>query len=192
MAEFTIHTADTAPDDSEDLLDAVETNMGIIPSVLGVMAENPAMLEGYMKLAAIFTKAGFTPLEQQIVLITTSVENDCHFCVAAHSFSSEKSKLDMAVINDLRDNKPLADARLEALRTFTKQTVLQRGFVCDAQVDNFIDAGWDRAAVLGVILGVALKALSNYTNHVAETPVNDVFKDYTWTPPKREASAEAR
>ncbi len=187
MAEFTIHTAETAPDDSEDLLDAVESNMGLIPSVLGVMAENPALLEGYMKLAAIFTKAGFSPLEQQVVLITVSVENECHFCVAAHSYSSDKSKLDMNVINALRNNTPISDARLEALRQFTRQVVVQRGFVCDAQVGKFLGAGWDRAAVLGVILGVALKALSNYTNHVAETPVNDAFEAFVWAPPHREA-----
>ena len=38
------------------------------------------------------------------------------------------------------------------------------------------------AAVLAVVLGVALKVISNYTNHVAETPVNEAFQKHAWTP----------
>ncbi|MEL6597721.1 MAG: carboxymuconolactone decarboxylase family protein, partial [Pseudomonadota bacterium] len=32
-----------------------------------------------------------------------------------------------------------------------------------------------------VILGVAQKVLSNYTNHIAQTPVDPAFTKFTWT-----------
>ena len=68
--------------------------------------------------------------------------------------------------------------------------MIDRGFVSDTDVDAFIAAGYDRAAVLAVILGVSLKVISNYTNHVAETPVNDAFQKHAWTPKtKRETVA---
>lgn len=60
--------------------------------------------------------------------------------------------------------------------------VIDRGFVSDTDVDTFLAAGYDRAAVLAVVLGVALKVISNYTNHVAETPVNEAFQKHAWTP----------
>lgn len=188
MAHFDVHTPETAPEASRPLLETAQKNYGLIPSVLGVLAENPAALETYMSVSGLFTQAGFDKLEQQIVLIGTSVENECHFCVAAHSAVSAGQKLDMDVINAVRDDRPVNDPKLEALRIFTKQVVTQRGFVADADVDAFIEAGYSRAAVLGVILGVSLKAISNYTNHVAETPVNEPFQAFTWTPPQREAA----
>jgi AhpD family alkylhydroperoxidase len=147
-----------------------------------VFAENPAVLHAYTQLSDQLGKTGLSPLEQQIVTITASVENECHFCVAAHTTISEGAGLDLSVIEAVREDRPIVDPRLEALRVFTKKTVIDRGFVSDTDVDTFLAAGYDRSAVLAVILGVALKVISNYTNHVAETPVNAAFQKHAWTP----------
>jgi hypothetical protein len=39
-----------------------------------------------------------------------------------------------------------------------------------------------------VILGTALKPLSNYTNHVAETDLDDAFVLNTWPDPSAQAA----
>jgi len=191
MAEFTLHDETSAPEAASARLEATKNSLGFIPSLYAVFAENPAVLEGYASLGAIFETAGFTPLEQQVVLIAASVENACHFCVAAHSTIAQAAGLDMEVIAALREDRAIADPKLDALRRFTRALVAQRGFVADADVDSFLDAGFDRAAVLGVILGVALKVISNYTNHVAETPVNEAFAAHAWEPgPRRTRAAQ--
>lgn len=182
MAKFTLHDETTAPEGARDFLGGVQKKMGFIPSLYAVFAENPTVLHAYLGLSDQVAKSGLSPLEQQIVTITASVENECHFCVAAHTTISEGQGLDLSVIDAVREDRPIDDPRLEALRVFTKKTVIDRGFVADADVDAFLAAGWDRAAVLAVILGVALKVISNYTNHVAETPVNEAFQKHAWTP----------
>ena len=188
MAEFTLHDSTTAPEGARDFIAGVEKKMGFVPSLFAVFAENPAVLDAYTQLADQFGKTGLSPLEQQIVTITSSVENECHFCVAAHTTISEGQGLDLSVIEAVREDRALADPKLEALRIFTKKVVIDRGFVSDCDVDAFLRAGYDRAAVLAVIVGVALKVISNYTNHVAETPVNEAFQKHAWTPrSKREA-----
>lgn len=189
MANFTLYDETNAPEASRDLLATAKRNYGMIPSLLAVLADNPAALETYMTVSGLFAKAGFDPLESQVVLITASVENECHFCVAAHTAVAAGSKLDMDVINAVRDDRPIADPKLEALRHFTKQVVVQRGFVADADVAAFIAAGYSQSAVLGVILGVSLKVISNYTNHVAETPVNAPFQAFAWEPKARASEA---
>ena len=187
MAKFPVHTPDTAPEAARTTLAGIEKKYGFVPSLMGVFAENPATLQAYIQLGDQFSKTGLSALEQQIVTITASVENECHFCVAAHSTISEGNGLDMEVIAAVREDRPIADARLEALRQFTKKMVVQRGFVSDADVDAFLSAGYARSAVLAVVTGLALKVLSNYTNHVAETPVNEQFAKHSWEPaPRRE------
>jgi hypothetical protein len=37
--------------------------------------------------------------------------------------------------------------------------------------------------VLDVILGVGVKTLSNYTNHIAHTPLDPAWADQEWAPP---------
>ena len=182
MADFTLHTPETAPAGARDFIAGVEKKMGFVPSLFAVFAENPAVLNAYTQLSDQLGKTGLTPLEQQVVTITASVENECHFCVAAHTTISEGAGLDLSVIDAVRDDRPIDDPKLEALRVFTKKVVIDRGFVSDCDVDTFLRAGYDRASVLAVILGVALKVISNYTNHVAETPVNDAFLKHAWTP----------
>ena len=190
MANFTLHDSTTAPEGARDFIAGVEKKMGFVPSLYAVFAENPAVLNAYTQLADQLGKTGLSPLEQQIVTITASVENECHFCVAAHTTISEGQGLDLSVIDAVREDRAIADPKLEALRLFSKKVVIDRGFVSDTDVDTFLAAGYDKATVLAVILGVALKVISNYTNHVAETPVNDAFRKHAWTPnPKREGVA---
>lgn len=190
MANFTLHDSSTAPEGARDFIAGVEKKMGFVPSLYAVFAENPAVLTAYTQLADQLGKTGLSPLEQQIVTITASVENECHFCVAAHTSISEGQGLDLSVIDAVREDRAITDPKLEALRIFSKKVVIDRGFVSDTDVDTFLRAGYDRSAVLAVILGVALKVISNYTNHVAETPVNEAFQKHAWSPKnKREGVA---
>lgn len=192
MSDFTLHTVESAPEGSKPMLDSVAKKYGFIPGLLAVQAESPAVLKGYITLSDIFGQSTLTPQEQQVVLITASVINSCEFCVAAHSYISRNiTRLDGAVIEALRNQQPLPDAKLEALSQFTKAVVEARGFVSDATVSQFMAAGFDKAQVLDVILGVSLKVLSNYTNHIAETPTPEAFAGEAWKAPNKPAKQAA-
>ena len=84
------------------------------------------------------------------------------------------------ITDALRNETPLPTAKLEALRTFTVQMVRERGNATDAQIESFFAAGYSHRAVLDVILGLAQKTMSNYINHVAVTPVDEVFHPLKW------------
>jgi len=88
----------------------------------------------------------------------------------------------------LRNEAPLNDAKLEALRTFVLIVVRNRGHVTQADLDTFYAAGYGEQQVLEVILGVAQKVLSNYTNHIAQTPVDPVFEQFSWARNRSEAA----
>ena len=83
-------------------------------------------------------------------------------------------------IQALRDQKPLPDAKLEALRNFTLTMVRSRGNPSQADIKAFQDAGYGNQHVLDVILGISMKTLSNYTNHMADTPLDEPFKPMVW------------
>lgn len=182
MTHFPIHTLDTAPDASKPFLEGTKAAFGLIPNLVGEFAESPAVIEGYLGLSGALKKSGLTDLEREIVLISASVENGCHYCVAAHTTVTQAQGLDQAVIAAVRAGGPIADARLEALRRFTVTVVRERGWVSDAEVARLLDAGWTRANVLEVVLGVGLKTISNYVNHIAGTPVDAAFQANAFTP----------
>ena len=98
----------------------------------------------------------------------------------AHTAIAKMMNVDDAITNALRDNTPLPSARLEALRDFTLSVVRDRGAVDDAKVQAFLDAGFTKKQILQVVLGVSQKVMSNYTNHLADTPVDERFQSFAW------------
>lgn len=180
MSEFTLHTVETAPEQSKPLLENSLKAFGMVPGLHAVMAEAPGLLEGYQVLHKLFTESSFDADELTVVWQTINVEHGCHYCVPAHTAIAKSMKVDDAITEALRNESPLPSEHLEALRTFTLEMVRERGFVSEESLQRFLEAGFTQRHVLEIILGLAQKVMSNYTNHVAQTPVDAPFKAYEW------------
>jgi alkylhydroperoxidase family enzyme len=182
MTDFPIHTLESAPQASRALLEDSNKAFGRLPGLHATMAEAPALLEGYKQLHRLFAQeTSFDKDELTVVWQAINVEHACHYCVPAHTGIAKMMKVDDAISDALRDETPLPNAHLEALRTFTLQVVRQRGDVSDPQVQAFLDAGYTKRQILEVVLGVAQKVMSNYTNHLAQTPVDAPMQKFGWT-----------
>ena len=181
MVDFKIHDETTAPEISKDILAAARAQNGFVPGLYGVMAESPQLLQGYQALHAQFMNSSFDTDEKTVVWQTINVEHECHYCVPAHSGIAKSMGVDDAVLNALRDETPLPTPRLEALRKFTLIMVRTRGEVADADAKAFLDAGFTTQNILDVVLCLAQKVMSNYTNHLAQTPVDDAFQSFAWS-----------
>lgn len=183
MTEFTVHTDATAPAASKPILDAVKGAFGFIPNLQANMAESPELLAGYSALWDLFSKSTLTPHEQQVVYLTSNFENNCHYCMAGHTTLAKMIKMDEDVVGALRAGTTIADAKLEALHRFTTIVVRERGFASAADVAAFVAAGYTRQNVLEVVLGVATKVMSNYTNHIVHTKLDAFMAGNEWTRP---------
>ncbi|WP_340107398.1 carboxymuconolactone decarboxylase family protein [Pikeienuella sp. HZG-20] len=181
MTEFTIHTEESAPEASKPLIAKSMAANGRLPGLHAVMAEAPGLLEAYQRTHELFVNSSFDKDELTVVWQTINVENECHYCVPAHTGIAKMMKVDDAITDALRNETPLPNARLEALRTFTLKLVRDRGVVSDEDVQAFLDAGFTKRNILEVILGYAQKIMSNYTNHLANTPVDKVFEKFSWS-----------
>ena len=182
MSDFTLHSLDSAPQDARPLLENALKGFGMIPGLHAVMAEAPALLEGYQLLHGLFQNSSFNADELTVVWQTINVEHGCHYCVPAHTGIAKAMKVSDEISEALRNQTPLPTARLEALRSFTLAMLRQRGEVDQAQLQAFYAAGYSERQVLEVILGLAQKVMSNYTNHIAQTPVDRAFAPFVWEP----------
>ena len=188
MTEFTLHTEESAPEGSKELIKAINGKYGFLGNLFAVQSESPAMLEAYVALNQIFSKTNFSETERQIILMTNNRLNGCDYCMAAHTTISQMTKVPADVIEALRNDTEIADSKLEALRVFTVRINETRGWVEQSDLDAFFAAGYDKASVLDVILGTSLKVLSNYTNHITDTPLDAAFQANVWAPAKSVAA----
>ena len=90
-------------------------------------------------------------------------------------------KVPADVVQAIRTGQPIADGKLEALRRFTAAVAATRGRPPEADTAAFLAAGYAPAHILEVILGVGMKTLSNYTNHLAGTPLDEAFAPVAWS-----------
>ncbi len=178
--KFTLHTLDTAPEASRPLLEKSLKAFGRIPGLHAVMAESPQLLEAYQKLSELFTRTSFNAEEITVVWMAINVENECHYCVPAHTAIAHAMKVDPALVEALRNGEPLADEKLQVLRDTTVALVRNRGHLSEDEMARFEQAGYGPRQLLEIILGIAHKTMSNYTNHLANTPVDEVVKKYAW------------
>jgi len=181
MVDFTIHDIDSAPEAARPVMEATKKRLGFVPNMLAGLAESPATAKGYGTLMGILGESSFTPAEQQILMLTVSRANNCEYCVAAHSGGAKMAGAVDEVIEALRDGATVPDARIAALTTFCTRMVETRGEVAGAEVDAFIAAGFTRAQLLEVLLAIAVKTISNYYNHIAETPLDEKFQPLAWS-----------
>jgi len=115
------------------------------------------------------------------VILAISRFHDCRYCVAAHSVVAGMQNVPADVVEAIRNDKPIADQRLEALREFATRMVEKRGWLSEDDQVRFLEAGFTKAQALEVILAVSYKTLSNYINHIAETPLDNAFLSAAWT-----------
>ena len=183
MTKFERLDEASAPEAAVPMLQKSKAAFGRLPGLHAVMAHSPAILDGYQVLHRLFAEeTAFDADEKTVVWQAINVAHECHYCVPAHTGLARAMKVSDEISNALRDETPLPTAKLEALRTFTLVMLESRGRPTEAQMEAFFAAGYGQRHVLEVILGLAQKVMSNYTNHIADTPVDEVMYKFAWTP----------
>lgn len=177
---------ENAPEISNKILENTKMGLGMIPNMFSTMANNPALLDAYSYSYKTFREnAGFTSQEQEIIFLSIAFENECEYCMAAHSFVADMmSKVPTEVTDSIRNNSEIEDAKYKALSMFSKVMTAKRGNPSQEEIDAFLNAGYTENHILGVITAIGVKTMSNYFNHVFNTPVDNAFKGRTWVKPE--------
>jgi uncharacterized peroxidase-related enzyme len=173
-------TAETADPRSAELLRDTEKRLGFVPNMYRFMANDPAIIAGYVAAYDAFRETGgFTPAEQETVFLTISRINGCTYCMAAHSMiADKKSGVPSDSLAALREGTELPNPKLDALARFTAEMVQSRGNPGRPEVTAFLDAGFEPRHVLSIVVAMACKTFSNTVNHLAATEVDKPFQPY--------------
>lgn len=183
MKPYEILTQDTAPEASKEDLAKSQSAYGMIPNLQGVMAHSPHLLKTHLDGLEAFEQTSLTPIEQQVVYLTTNFENNCEYCVPWHTKLAQMANMPADEIDNLRSGRALKDGKLDALHTFTKTMVRTRGSIAPADLQAFMDAGYNQQNALEVVLGIANKVVSNYTAALTQAPLDNQIKPLEWKKP---------
>lgn len=178
----TLHAIDhaSAQGAQKEVLDAALKQVGFIPNMYANMANAPAVLSTYLHGYGLFrSESGLKPAEQEVVFLAVSQVNVCKYCTAAHSMIADKmSGVPADVLKAIREHQPIPDPKLAALHATVTEMVQTHGRPSPATVQAFLGAGYSERDLLYIVLAIAVKTLSNFSNHAFATEVDEKFAAY--------------
>lgn len=181
MAHLNLEAVSSSSITSE-ILETTKKGMGFVPNMYLTMGANPALLDAYTYAYKSFrANSGFSPVEQEVVFLSVAYENNCEYCMAAHSFVGDMmTKVPTEVTDAIRDGKEISNTKLAALSKLSRNLTKTKGNVSQSEIDEFLEAGYSESHVLGIIAGIAVKTMSNYSNHITNPKIDEAFEGRVW------------
>lgn len=172
-----LNTADEA---QTKILNQAKQQVGFLPNMYLNMANVPAFLETYLLGYDLFRQqSDLTPAEQEVVFLAISQQNDCGYCIAAHStLATNYSKVPDDVLAAIHLGTRINNSRLNAVYTMAVEINNSRGRPQTDIVNSFLQVGFTEKHLMSIILAVSVKILSNYSNHLFNTEIDGVFSEF--------------
>lgn len=142
------------------------------------MMNAPAMVETYLGMGSALKNASLTAKEQEVVQLAVVEANGCQYCASAHTAIGKGAGLTDEQIIGARRGAIESDKRLDALARFAGAMYEKRGFVSDAEMSAFRNAGFNDQAMAEVVAVYAQAILTSTFNHL-----NDTAIDFPMAPP---------
>ncbi len=178
---FTEYSIESAPPAARRFMTATRDHLGYLPAGMARMAASPQLVDGFLKLTAIFENTSLEPLAREVVVMTVATRNRCHICVAMHTARLTALGAGPGLIAALRDPdrvEPLPDERLDAVRVFALRVLETAGDVGEQALRDFLAAGYTTQNALEVVLGIGTYTMSTLANRLTRAPVDDQLAAY--------------
>lgn len=133
------------------------------------LGNSPVGLDAYIGIAGALSKGDLTAADHEVIQLAISEENNCEYCVAAHTVIGKGAGLSEEQTIAARRGDDTGDARKNAIAAFARALHSSKGFVSDDDLAAFKEAGFSDAHVVEVLTTYALAIFTNYFNHVNQT-----------------------
>jgi uncharacterized peroxidase-related enzyme len=171
MARVAVIDPRTATGEARQLLDAVQSGLGMVPNFIRVLANSPAALSAFLGLHGIAGAGALDPRTRERIALAVAEQNACQYCVSAHTAIGRKVGLDTAEMLANRMGKS-SDAKAEAALTFTRALVENTGQVSQAEFDAVRAAGHSDGEIIEIITHVAMNVFTNLLGKATQVEID--------------------
>ena len=179
ISRYPVPSVMDLPEDLRTRILGVQEKVGFIPNVFLTLAHRPAEARAFFDYhdALMEKDGGITKAEREMIVVATSVANDCLYCVVAHGAILRIRAKHPLVADQVAVNHRKADItpRQAAMLEFALKVSQASGTLGDADFDvlrahGFSDEdAWDIGAI------AAFFALSNRMANLTSMRPNDEF-----------------
>ncbi|MUL77143.1 carboxymuconolactone decarboxylase family protein [Mycolicibacterium sp. CBMA 226] len=167
MTNFVPVEPEAATGKAADLLAQVQKSLGLLPNMTKVMANSPALLQGYLALSGAVAGGVLSPAVRERLAIATAQLNGCEYCLSAHTYiGANIAKVDAVELDNARRAES-SDVHVAALLKLSNAIAETAGDVDAADLNTAREAGVTDEEIGELVANVALNILTNYFNVLA-------------------------
>lgn len=171
MARMTSVSPETTNEQQREALAAIKKGWGAVPNLGKVLALSFPLTRAALSFDEALEGGSISAPVREQIAIAVANENECAYCLSAHSVAASLYKVSAQDISDARTGRA-SDPRVGAILLFAQSVVRRRGFVTDEELKAARSAGIDDATLAEIVGHVVSNTLTNYLHHVSEVPVD--------------------
>jgi uncharacterized peroxidase-related enzyme len=160
MSRINVVTTATANAEQTTLFDGIESQLGMVPNFLRVLANSPAALRAFLGLHSIAGEGSLDAQTRERIALTLAQQNACQYCVSAHTAIGRKVGLNGVEIEANRAGGS-QDAKAAAAVKFARALAEHRGEVTTAEILEVRNAGYSESDLVEIITHVGMNTLTN-------------------------------
>lgn len=171
MSRITVIDNDNANSEQRELLDAIQSQLGMVPNFLKVFANSPAALRAFLGLHGIASEGSLDAPTRERIALALAQQNACEYCVSAHTAMGRKAGLNSAEIEANRAGTS-QDSKAAAAVKFAKTLAEHNGEVTTAEILEVRNAGYSESDIVEIITHVGLNVLSNIIGKASQVEID--------------------
>lgn len=157
ISRYPIPDINDLPEDLKDRMLGVQEKAGFIPNVFFTLAHRPDEFRAFMAYhdAVMESESGLTQADREMIIVVTSSDNSCQYCVVAHGAILRIRAKNPTIADQVAANYRKADItpRQKAMLDFALKVSNSAEATEDADFETLREHGfsdediWDIAAV---------------------------------------------
>ena len=171
MSRITVIDNENANPEQKELLDAIQSQLGMVPNFLKVFANSPAALRAFLGLHGIASEGSLEAPTRERIALALAEQNACQYCVSAHSAMGRKAGLNETEIEANRAGTS-QDSKAAAAVKFAVALSEHKGQVTTAELLEVRNAGYSEADIVEIITHVGLNILSNIIGKASQVEID--------------------
>ena len=178
-SRFPVPDINDIPEDIRDRILAVQEKAGFVPNVFLALAHRPDEFRAFFAYhdALMEKEGGLTKAEREMIVVTTSGENNCQYCVVAHGAILRIRAKHPLVADQVAVNYRKADItpRQRTMLDFAVKVCNESWAVSESDFQAMRDAGFSDEDIWDVAGITAFFGLSNRMANVLSMEPNFEF-----------------
>jgi len=179
ISRFPVPQINDMPEDIKEAVLAVQEKSGFVPNVFLVLAQRPDEFRGFFTLynALMEKEGGLSKADREMIVVATSADNSCQYCVAAHGAILRIRSKNPLLADQVAVNYRKADItpRQMAMLDFAIKVSNDSKSINDADFETLHGHGFSDEEIRDIGSITAFFGLSNRLANLTAMRPNDEF-----------------